>query len=330
MRHVFIINPAAGKHENALNVVPEIEAFFATHKEFGTPIIEYTNGRGHATRLAEHYASSGEPVRLYACGGDGTLAEVLQGMHACQTAELACIPCGSGNDYLRMFEGRDFRNIPALVSGHAQKVDLIHCNDGISLNIACLGMDAEVAYKMVKYKHLPLVSGSMAYNIAIADVFFHRIGKELTIKLETTHGTIERKGRYLFALAASGQYYGGGYKGAPMARPDDGILDFVLIKKMSRLSILKFLPQYKKGNFLDCPYFEHFRGTSMTVHCDEGAVVALDGECYTGKDMTFSLCGHTVNFVMPANGTVKQAVFSSPATPSASKKALSGAFVNKL
>ena len=330
MRHVFIINPAAGKHENALNVVPEVQAFFATHKEFGTPIIEYTRYRGHATELAVQYVSSGEPVRLYACGGDGTLAEVLQGMHNCPTAELACIPCGSGNDYLRMFEGRDFRNIPALVSGHAHKMDLISCNNGISLNIACLGMDADVAYKMVKYKHLPLVSGSMAYNIAIADVFFHRIGKELTITLETTHGPVTRKGRYLFALAASGQYYGGGYKGAPMARPDDGILDFVLIKKMSRLSILKFLPKYKAGDILDCPYFEHFRGTSMTIHCDEGAVVALDGECYTGTDMTFSLCDHHVNFVLPADGSVKQPVFTSPNKASDPQKALNGAFVNKL
>ncbi len=330
MRHVFIINPAAGKHENALNVVPEIEAFFAANKEFGTPIIEYTNGRGHATALARQYASGGEPVRLYACGGDGTLAEVLQGMHAYPTAELACIPCGSGNDYLRMFEGRNFRNIPALVSGHAQKVDLIHCDNGISLNIACLGMDADVAYKMVKYKHLPLISGPMAYNLAIADVFFHRIGKEFTIRIDTLSGTVERKGRYLFALAASGQYYGGGYRGAPMARPDDGILDFVLIRKMSRLSILKFLPKYKKGDILDCPYFEHFRGTSISIHCAEGAVVALDGECYTGNDFTFSLCDHTVNFVMPANAGVKQPVFSSAPATGGSKKALSGAFGNKL
>ncbi|MBE6763722.1 MAG: hypothetical protein E7553_05135 [Ruminococcaceae bacterium] len=329
MRHIFIINPAAGKHENALNVVPEIEEFFTSHKEFGTPTIEYTNGRGHATELARAYAHSGEPVRLYACGGDGTLAEVLQGMHDAPTAELACIPCGSGNDYLRMFEGRDFRNIAALVSGHAQKMDLISCDDGVSLNIACLGMDADVAYKMVKYKHLPLVSGSMAYNLAIADVFFHPLGKELTITMETTHGKVERKGRYLFALAASGQYYGGGYKGAPMARPDDGILDFVLIKKMSRLSILKFLPKYKSGDILDCPYFEHFRGTSMTVHCDEDVVVALDGECYTGTDKHFSLCDHTINFVMPANGAIKQAVFSAPTASGGQKKALSGAFENK-
>ncbi len=329
MRHIFIINPAAGKHENALNVVPEVEAFFAANPEFGTPIIEYTTHRGHATALAAHYASSGEAVRLYACGGDGTLAEVLQGMHAYPNAELACIPCGSGNDYLRMFDDRDFRNIPALVSGHAQPMDLIHCNDGISLNIACLGMDADVAYKMVKYKHLPLVSGSMAYNMAIADVFFHRIGKEFSITVDTLHGKVERRGRYLFALAASGQYYGGGYKGAPMACPDDGVLDFVLIKRMSRLSILKFLPKYKKGDILDCPYFEHFRGTSISIHCDEGAVVALDGECYTGTDMTFSLCDHQVRFVIPANGGVKQPVFKKPAVSSGSQKALSGAFMNK-
>ncbi len=330
MRHIFIINPAAGKHENALNVVPEIEAFFADNKEFGTPTIEYTNGRGHATYLAEQYAKSGEAVRLYACGGDGTLAEVLQGMHAYPNAELACIPCGSGNDYLRMFEDRDFRNIPALVSGTSRDMDLIHTENGISLNIACIGMDADVAHKMIKYKHWPLVSGSMAYNLAIADVFFHRIGKELSITIDTTHGKIERHGRYLFALAASGQYYGGGYRGAPMASPDDGILDFVLIKKMLRLQILKFLPKYKKGNFLDCPALEHFRGTAIHVHCDEGAVVALDGECFIGTDMNFSLCDHTIRFVLPANGTVKQPVFDKAPVNPASQKALSGAFVKKI
>lgn len=330
MRHVFIINPKAGKHESAVAQVPAIEAFFRTNREYGPYDIVYTEERGHATRVAEHYASKGEPVRLYACGGDGTLAEVLQGMHAYPNAELACIPCGSGNDYLRLFPEYDFFNIPALVSGQAHTVDLISCGDQVSLNIACMGMDADVATKMVKYKHWPLVNGSMAYNLAIVDVFFHRIGKELSVTLDTLHGEVHREGRYLFGLAASGCYYGGGYRGAPMARPDDGILDFVLIKTMPRLDILKFLPKYKKGEFDDCPYFEHFRGTGMTVHCAEGAAVSLDGECFTSTDLTFKLCDHGVRFVLPSVPTVKQPVFTTPAPSVKTSAKLSGAFVKKL
>lgn len=330
MKHVFILNTVAGKHNDAGALVPEIEAFFAANKEYGTPEIVFTEAPGHATAIACDACADGTPVRLYACGGDGTIAEVLQGMHDRPHAQLACVPCGSGNDYLRLFPDRDFKSIPALVSGTPHRVDLISCGDAVSLNIACMGMDADVAAKMVKYKRLPLVNGSMAYNLAIADVFFHRIGKDLTITIDSLHGEVKREGRYFFALAASGQYYGGGYHGAPMARPDDGILDFVLVKAMSRLEVLKFLPQYKKGTFLDCPYVEHFRGTAMRVHCDEGAVVALDGECFTGTDMHFALSDHTVSFVLPQTTAIKQPTFDKPTAKANGVKQPCGAFVKKV
>lgn len=315
MRHVFIINPAAGKHQNALQHVPEIEALFAARPEYGEHEIVYTESRGHATQIARQYAESGEPVRLYAAGGDGTLAEVLQGAYAYKNVQLTCMPYGSGNDYLRMFRDRDFANIEALVTGEPIEVDLIRCGEAVSLNIACMGMDADVANKMVKYKHLPLVSGSMAYNLAIADVFFHRIGKDLKITMETLHGEVTRTGRYFFALAASGEYYGGGYHGAPMARPDDGILDFVLVKAMSRMKVLKFLPDYKSGRFLDCPYVEVFRGTRMRVECAEGAVVSLDGECSMHTDITFEIIEKALTFILPRRATVKTPIRSGVPLP---------------
>ena len=329
MRHVFIINTAAGKHNAAGATVPQIEAFFAANPAYGIPDIVFTQARGHATDIARHYAAAGQPVRLYALGGDGTIAEVLRGMHAFPNAQLACMPCGSGNDYLRMLSEYDFTNLPALISGQAHAMDLIRCGDEVSLNIACMGMDADVAAKMTKYKHLPLVSGSMAYNLAVADVFFHKLGKDLSVTLDTTHGSVHREGRYFFALAASGQYYGGGYKGAPMARPDDGLLDFILVKAMSRMEVLKFLPAYKQGTLKDNPYVEHFRGTRMQVHCAEGAAVALDGECFVASDLCFELHDHTVPFVLPNNGGIKQPVFQNAADRPSNGR-LSGAFVKKM
>ncbi len=328
MRHVFIINPAAGKHQSAVARIAEIEEFFKRSPQFGKPEIVRTESPGHATRIAEEYASTGEPVRLYACGGDGTVSEVLQGMYRYRNAQLAIFPCGSANDYVRTFPEHDFTDIAAQVTGEVHEVDVINCGNAVSLNIACMGMDADVASKMHKYKHWPLVSGPMAYNIAIADVFFHRLGKDLTVTVETPHGTVERKGRYFFVLAASGQYYGGGYHGAPMARPDDGMLDFVLVSAMSRMKVLKFLPKYKKGDFLDIPFVEALRGTSMTVHCDEGAVVALDGECFTDTDMCFALHNQPIAFVLPSRGTVTQPVFDQN-VPTPHKKSLSGAYCEK-
>ncbi len=328
MRHIFILNPAAGKTKAALAKATEIEALFQRAPHLGTYEIVYTNAPDHATQIAEEYASTGEAIRLYACGGDGTVSEVLQGMYRYRNAQLAICPCGSANDYVRSFPNHDFTNLEALVTGDVHDVDVINCGKAVSLNIACMGMDADVASKMVKYKHLPLVSGPMAYNLAIADVFFHRIGKNLKITIETTHGKIEREGRYFFALAASGQYYGGGYHGAPMARPDDGILDFVLVTSMSRLKVLSFLPKYKAGNFMDLSCVEHFRGSAMQVHCDEGAVIALDGECYTDTDIQFSLCPHPITFVLPQKATVMQPIFEKPVAKSHGKK-LQGACICK-
>ena len=209
-------------------------------------------------------------------------------------------------------------------------MDLIEANGNISLNIACLGMDADVAYKMVKYKHWPLISGPMAYNLAIVDVFFHRLGNKLSVTMDTTHGTVKRDGRYLIALAASGQYYGGGFHGAPMARPDDGLIDFILIKAIPRLKILQFISKFKKGEYMEYDFCEHFRGTSMHIQSERDVIIALDGECSKHRDIRFALCDHTVRFVMPASGAVKQKVFSSSPTKRGKQKQLSGAFVKKM
>ncbi|MBQ9414825.1 MAG: hypothetical protein IJU16_06855 [Clostridia bacterium] len=330
MRHVFIVNPAAGKNRAACERVPQIEAVFAANRDLGTPQILYTEAPGHATAIAAEEAEKGDAVRLYACGGDGTLSEVLQGIYGRENAELACLPSGSANDYVRSFPEYDFRNIAALVTGSAQPVDVIRCGDLLSLDICCMGMDADVAYKMGRYKTKPLVSGPMSYNLAIVDVFCHRIGKNLTVTMQTPRGEVIRQGRYFIALAASGQYYGGGYRGAAMAQPDDGLLDFVLIKAMSRAKIPGFLGQYKKGVYNDPAYYEHFTGTEMTVVCDEDVVAAIDGECITGSSLTFSLCDKRVRFVLPQRGDIKEAIFRTSPPRRRVGNMPAGSFVKKL
>lgn len=142
-------------------------------------------------------------MRLYACGGDGTLTETATGAAGCPRAQIAAVPCGSANDYVRSYGGTAaFLDIPAQVHGRAVPVDAVDCGDRVSMNSASMGMDAAVAQKMVRYKNLPLVSGPMSYNLAIADVFCHRIGVDLHVVMDTPDGPVERRGRYFFALAA--------------------------------------------------------------------------------------------------------------------------------
>ena len=299
MRRIFILNPAAGKKQGALELRPIIEAFFA---EYPMDYSIYETERpGHATELVKAEAERGDAVRFYACGGDGTTLEVLGGIDGFENAELVSVPCGSGNDFLRMFPNKElFLDIKALVMGTAKPVDAIRCNDRLSLNLCSMGLDADVADRMVRYKHLPLVSGSMAYNLALVQTFLRPLGEELRIVMETPDGTVERSGKYMFALAANGQYYGGGYHGSPLSKPDDGMLDFILISKISHLKMLSVLKKYKNGQHLDLPFCESFRGSKMTVLAKSPACVTADGECFRTTVVNFELVPSAIRFVFPA------------------------------
>ena len=307
MRHVFILNPVAGKNRTAMELRGKIDSYFSRHSELEYSI-RVTDGVGAATRIAQEECAVGDSVRLYACGGDGTLQETAAGMPiGDKKVELAVIPCGSGNDYVRTFgEKGDFLQIADMVEGTAEAVDAVDCGDRISLNIASMGMDASVGLKMQRYKNLPGVSGSMAYNIAVADVFFHPIGEEMTIEIDSIDGPVLRKGRYLMTLAANGRYYGGGYCGAPKAVPDDGLLDFVLVKKIPRTQIPFVLGKYKKGEHDGIACLEHILGTGMRVRAAKSMVCNVDGECFDTESMTFSVIPHAFNIVMPKSLVVKK------------------------
>ncbi len=312
MRHVFILNPAAGKKSTALALIPEIKQAFRNATE--QPTIHITDQPGKATELARREAAKGDAVRLYACGGDGTLLEVATGMVDFKNAELACVPCGSGNDFVRTMPCSErFRSIAAQVAGATRPLDAIRCNDRLSVNLCSMGMDADVGAKMVDFKHLPLVSGSMAYNLSVAYTFCHKLGQQLRVVMETENGTVEREGEYLFALAANGRYYGGGYHGSPNSKTDDGLLDFVLIKKLSHAKVLRFINTYKRGEHLGLSCCETFRGTRMTVTAQQPTVVNADGECFKTEEVTFSILPAAISFVIPADEMLKNCEISEKA-----------------
>ena len=299
MRHVFILNPAAGKKDRTEELREQIEAYFAAHPD-KVYYIRTTDGIGSATRLAAEECAQDGAVRLYACGGDGTLQETANGIPLDRAdVELAVIPCGSGNDYVRTFGGEAFRELADVIEGEAVSVDAIHCGDRISLNIASIGLDAAVGHKMQKYKNWPAVSGSMAYNIAVVDVICHPIGVDMTIEMDTEAGVVCRHGKYLMTLAANGRFYGGGYQGAPTAEMNDGLLEFVLVKKISRFKIPFVLGKYKAGAHEGVECIETIRGTAMRVQAVKPMMCNIDGECFATDTISFRILPDAYRFVLP-------------------------------
>lgn len=302
MRHVFILNPVAGKSKMALELRGKIDAYFSKYPEM-TYAIRLTDSVGSATRIAQEECAVGDAVRLYACGGDGTLQETANGIPTgSDHVELAVIPCGSGNDYVRLFGPKEnFLDIRDVIEGTAVTVDAVDCGEMLSLNIAAIGMDAAVANKMQKYKNLPGINGSMAYNLAIGDVFFHPIGDEMTIEIDGEEGIIRRSGAYLMTLAANGRYYGGGYMGAPKAIADDGLLDFTLVKSVPKLKIPFILGRYKSGSHDELDCVEHLRGYAMRVRSAKPTACTVDGECFTTDSIEFKIIPGAFRFVLPAS-----------------------------
>ena len=142
MQPVFIINPTAGKLDASVALIPQIHA--AASRAGVKPIVEITRRPGHACDLAAKYAASGEEVALYACGGDGTLNEVLQGVIGCPNAAVGCVPCGSGNDYVRNFGTQaQFLDIDAQLAAKPFAVDLIQTPQGYGIDIYAAGIDAQ-------------------------------------------------------------------------------------------------------------------------------------------------------------------------------------------
>ncbi len=304
LRHVFLINPVSGQKDAAISMPPRIQKAAA---ELGLqPVIETTRAPRHATELAERYAAEGGPVRLYAVGGDGTLNEVLAGAYLFPNAEVASVPCGSGNDFVRSFgQPEVFLNLPALMQGRAVEIDLMQVDGGICAAITSTGLDAEVAYNIPKYRRLPFLGGTMAYNISVLERVLHHLGKTVRITLDGKTA----EGEYLIVAVCNGKTYGGGYLAAPMASLQDGLLDVILVKRIGRARIAKIIGQYKRGahyaNGQIVPelrdVMQHHRAKEVSV-VPVGAepfILNVDGECGPAPRLYAKVLPLAARFVLP-------------------------------
>ena len=295
MRYIFYINPAAGKGNAQENIIKAVNDYFCD-KDCDYKI-HITTCVGDAQISARKEAETGDAIRMFACGGEGTVFEVLNGIANYDNVELGVIPCGSANDFLKFFKTRDeFLDIKEQIDGDAVEMDLIKAGDKYCLNGCSVGMDAVVASRMSNFKRLPLVSGSFAYTLAIARTFLGKLG--ITAELSVDGGEFERK-NCLFAVIANAPYYGGGYMGAPDAVPYDNQLDFTLVDNISKLKILKFLGIYKKGEHkkLECCTLKNC--TSMEFRSEKAIPVNLDGEIVETTNMKFELVKNAVKFILP-------------------------------
>ncbi len=301
MKHLFILNRNAGTKDTTPETQAKIEALGRSDI-----IIEYTREAGDAQRIAREYAEKGEPLRVYACGGDGTANEALHGLLGHENVALGLIPVGTGNDYIRSLpaRGEDFLDMEKMVNGSTITVDLLKCNNRYALNVISVGYDCEVADRAQKNKRLPLMSGPLAYKLAIVQCLLTK--RKHTFVPYADGERISIAGGFktqMLAVAAKGMYYGGGIKATPYAALDDGLIDFMAIPTVPISYFTWMMGPFTRGEHIDHP-----KGKNFIIHkkCRElkldnhGEIkVGIDGEMFVMTDPTITVIPKAFQIIIP-------------------------------
>ena len=226
MKHLFIINPAAGKHDQTVRLSTAIRALCeARGMDFA---IRVSKQAGDCTAITRAAAASGAEYRVYACGGDGTLNEVVCGAAGAANLAVTHFPCGSGNDFVKNFsDPRAFTELERLLDPVETTLDLIQVGNDYSLSICSIGIDARIGTSIQRYKHLPLIGGRGAYNLSTVVNLIQGVHRHYTVELDGQ----SVDGRFTLICVCNGRYYGGGYEPVPEARPNDGKLEVLLVKR---------------------------------------------------------------------------------------------------
>ncbi|MBE6980778.1 MAG: diacylglycerol kinase family lipid kinase [Ruminococcaceae bacterium] len=293
MKHLFIINPAAGSKDRTESYKAQIEA----HCQSLNYEIAVSQAPGHCTELARAAAQSGEEYRIYACGGDGTLNEVATGAAGYENVAVTAFVGGSGNDFVRLFsEPNAFRELPRLLDCEEATFDMIRCNDDFSVNICSVGLDARIGTDVSRYKRLPLLHGFRAYAVSTVVNVIKGIAEHYTIEIDG-----ERiDGKQTMICACNGRFYGGGFNPVPEADPSDGLMDVLIVKKVSRLQVPGVVGKYKKGLYQKLPKLvRHFRTDRVRILCDKETCINLDGELRRAKEVVFSIAKEKLRFFYP-------------------------------
>lgn len=294
MRHLFIVNPRAGKRGSGKRLRQKLEGLDWAYE------VRYTRYEGHARELAEEAVADGRPVRIYACGGDGTLNEVVRAAAGHDHVAVTNVPVGTGNDFLKLFGPENrmrFQDLDALREGPQAAMDLIDCNGRLGIGVACVGVDARIGVDAAAYKRLPLVRGIGAYILSlVVNLLCKGINQPTVVDLGSWHF----EGETALICVCNGRYYGGGFMPVGEAMPDDGVLDILVVPKISRLTFLRMVGKYAKGRYRECGgLVRDYHGAGISFSSPEELVAVIDGEEYRARNFVIRLSDRKVNFFYP-------------------------------
>ena len=262
-----------------------------------------TKKQGHATEIARKLCTrAASELRFYACGGDGTANEVANGILGFDNAAMTDGPRRHGQRPAQELRRRP-REVPrcgkSLGRAAVFPMDVIEVNGRYALTIACSGIDARVAADVHKYSESPLLDGKSSYIVSLlVNFFFKGIGSHWKVEMDGE----EMEGDWSLVSVCNGRYYGGGFMPVAEARMDDGVLNTLVVQKVTRRAFIRFVGPYSKGEYYKFPHLAQCYTPKVVRITSEkpDIVTCLDGECIQGSEVTIRLADKKLNFFGPA------------------------------
>ena len=311
MKHLIVFNPGAGKNEGTEPFRKIIDEKFAG---LDYEVYETEGPRSVIPFLKKYLAKQKDTVRVYACGGDGTVHEVANGLVGAKNAELAILPTGTGNDFVKTYgvtneEIEKYRDFEPLIKGEAKPIDLSKISGGnleepwYSINVINFGFDAIVGARGSYYKEhgfpKKVKEGTNPYDYALKhDAMKH--GRFNNIEVYADGEKLNEK-QLLLTTLAQGQWVGGQFKCAPKSDNTDGLIDVCVMKTMTLIGLGMIIGTYTKGKHLDKPRkkFVYRQAKEIKMVSPEEFDVCVDGEMIRGKEFTVEVVPGAIKLVPP-------------------------------
>lgn len=280
MKKLFIISSKSGRSRDR-----EFEKNILNY--FNKDEVKITRKKGDTISFAREFRDRGGDI-LFIKSGDGALSEVAGVLAGSDTA-LGLIPGGTGNDFSRNFNYKNFK-IENIFDYEISPIDLIKVNDKICINVTSLGFDTNVlkyTYHVIKRKKL---HGKLAYLYGVIKSVKNLENVDLKISLVNEKGEkVNLSGRYLISALCNGSYYGNGFNPAPKAKLDDGLLNLILAEEMSPLKIIKLFLSYRRGNHLGKKGIREILTKEGTISSDREFLYNIDGEIYSTREIKYKI-----------------------------------------
>lgn len=295
MKHIFIINSQIKKRKRK-KLYNEI----ATLLKGEQVEIKETTYAGQAKDFAKEVSSSKENIRIYACGGDGTLHQIINGIQDFSNIELAVIPLGTGNDFVKSFsplKKQDFLQLNNYIQARSCSCNLLDVNGYYAINTASIGLDVKIAKNVDKFKFFSFLGSAVPYYLGLLYSFMHSLSSVYKVKI----GNEVLEDEFTFLVCGNGKYYGGGYCPVPDAKIDDDKMDICLIKKVTRRKILSLSHKYKLGTHTSYRHLVSIYQTNSfeVLSPSQNISVNLDGETQVCDHLKIKVADKKINIVLP-------------------------------